>query len=158
MKPKLQRTFSPTPGDISREWLVVDADGLTLGRLASRVAQVLRGKHKPTYAPHVDGGDFVIVVNAGKVAVTGNKEIAKTYYRHSGYPGGLSELTLAEMREKFPERIIQVAVKGMLPKNRLGRQMMKKLKVYAGPDHPHAAQDPKPLVFEGLAERGRSVS
>lgn len=158
MKPRIQRTFSPAPGDVSREWLLVDADGVTLGRLASRVALLLRGKHKATYAPHIDGGDYVIVTNAAKVAVSGNKEIDKTYYRHSGYPGGLSELTLAEMRAKFPERILEVAVKGMLPKNKLGRQMLKKLKVYAGPDHPHAAQDPKPLVFERLAERGRSVS
>ncbi len=145
MKPKLQKTFSPTPADIEREWLVADADDVPLGRLASEVAQVLRGKHKPTYAPHIDGGDFVIVVNAGKVAVTGTKELDKSYYRHSGYPGGLTELSLAEMRSRFPERIIEAAVKGMLPKNKLGRQMLRKLKVYAGPDHPHVAQRPRPM-------------
>jgi large subunit ribosomal protein L13 len=145
MKPKLQKTYSPKPGDIQHDWFVVDADGQTLGRLASQIAGVIRGKHKSTFAPHVDGGDYVIVVNAEKVKVTGGKEQAKTYYRHSGYPGGLAEMTLAEMREKFPERIIHTAVKGMLPKNRLGRQMIGKLKVYAGPDHPHAAQNPQPL-------------
>ena len=145
MKPKLQKTFSPKPADIEREWLVVDATDVPLGRLASELAQVLRGKHKPTYAPHVDGGDYVIVLNAEKIAVTGTKETDKSYYRHSGYPGGLSEMSLAEMRAKHPERIVQAAVKGMLPKNKLGRQMFKKLKVYAGPEHPHAAQSPQPF-------------
>jgi large subunit ribosomal protein L13 len=145
MKPKLQRTFSPKADDIEREWLVADAADVPLGRLASEVAQILRGKHKPTYAPHIDGGDHVIVVNAKRVAVSGTKELDKSYYRHSGYPGGLTELSLAEMREKFPERIVLAAVKGMLPKTKLGRQMLKKLKVYAGPDHPHAAQNPRPL-------------
>ncbi len=145
MRPKLQRTYSPKPGDIARAWYVVDATDVPLGRLSSEVAQRLRGKHKPTYAPHVDGGDYIIVVNAAQVAVSGSKETDKTYYRHSGYPGGLKELSLAEMREKFPERIIESAVRGMLPKNRLGRQMIKKLKVYAGAEHPHAAQDPQPL-------------
>jgi large subunit ribosomal protein L13 len=145
MKPKLQKTYSPKPADVTREWLVVDADGVPLGRLASRVAHILRGKHKPTFAPHVDGGDYVIVVNAEKVAVSGSKETDKRYYRHSGFPGGLTELSLGEMRERYPERIIEAAVKGMLPKTKLGRTMYGKLRVYAGPDHPHAAQDPSPL-------------
>ena len=145
MKAKQQKTFSPTPADITREWFVVDATDQTLGRLASDIAQILRGKHKPTYAPHFDGGDFVVVVNAAKVAVTGKKELQKVYYRHSGYPGGLSELSFEQMRERYPERIVQNAVRGMLPKNRLGRKMLGKLKVYAGPDHPHAGQKPQPL-------------
>ncbi len=145
MRPKLQKTYSPRPGDIVREWHVVDATDVPLGRLASTVAQLLRGKHRPTFAPHVDGGDYVVIVNAEKVAVTGNKETAKVYYRHSGYPGGLRSRTLAEMRSSYPERVIQSAVRGMLPKNRLGRQMLAKLKVYAGPNHPHAAQNPQPL-------------
>lgn len=144
MKPKLQKTYTPKPGDITREWLVIDADGIPLGRLASHVAQLLRGKHKPTFAPHVDGGDFIIVINAEKVAVTGNKESSKMYYRHSGYPGGLREMNLAAMRERYPERVIEGAVKGMLPKNRLGRKLYGKLRVYAGSDHPHAAQNPRP--------------
>ena len=144
MKPKLQKTYSPKPGDLTREWLVIDADGVPLGRLASHVAQLLRGKHKPTFAPHVDGGDFVIVINAEKVAVTGNKESTKTYYRHSGYPGGLREMNLAAMRERYPERVIEGAVRGMLPKNRLGRKLYGKLRVYAGSEHPHAAQNPRP--------------
>ena len=145
MKPKLQKTYSPKPADVTREWLVVDADGVPLGRLASRVAQILRGKHKPTFAPHIDGGDYVIVVNAEKIAVSGTKETDKRYYRHSGFPGGLTELSLGEMRERYPERIIEAAVKGMLPKTKLGRKMYGKLRVYAGPEHPHAAQDPTPL-------------
>ena len=144
MKPKLQKTFSPKPGDLTREWLVVDASDVPLGRLASQVAQLLRGKHKPTYAPHVDGGDFVIVVNAEKVAATGTKDQSKTYYRHSGYPGGLREMSLGAMRERYPERVIESAVKGMVPKNRLGRKILGKLRVYAGPDHPHQAQHPRP--------------
>jgi large subunit ribosomal protein L13 len=143
MKPKLQKTFTPKPGDITREWLVVDADNIPLGRLASAVAQLLRGKHKPTYAPHVDGGDHVIVINAEKIAVTGNKEEAKMYYRHSGYPGGLREMNLAGMRARYPERVIETAVRGMLPKNKLGRKMLGKLRVYAGSDHPHRAQNPR---------------
>ncbi len=145
MKPKLQRTFSPTPGDIDHAWYVVDATDVPLGRLSSEIAQILRGKHKPTYAPHMDGGDYVIVVNAGKVHVSGNKEIEKIYYRHSGFPGGLRAETLSEVRKSHPERLVEIAVRGMLPKNRLGRQMLKKLKVYAGPGHPHRAQSPKPL-------------
>jgi len=145
MKPKLQKTYSPKPGDLTHEWFVVDATDVPLGRLASQVAQILRGKHKPTFAPHVDGGDYVVVINAEKVAVTGKKEDAKVYYRHSGYPGGLRALTLAQMRARYPDRVIRIAVKGMLPKNRLGRQIFNKLKVYAGPNHPHAAQQPQPL-------------
>jgi len=143
MKAKLQKTFTPKPADISQEWLVVDATDVPLGRLASAVAQLLRGKHKPTFAPHVDGGDYVIVVNAEKIAISGNKAVDKMYYRHSGFPGGLRELNFTQMRERYPERIIQAAVKGMTPKNRLGRQIMSKLRVYAGPDHPHAAQSPR---------------
>ena len=129
---------------MTRKWFVVDADGKNLGRLASEIAQIIRGKHKPTYAPHVDGGDFVIVVNAEKVAATGTKDQSKTYYRHSGYPGGLREMSLGAMRERYPERIIESAVKGMVPKNRLGRKILGKLRVYAGPDHPHQAQHPRP--------------
>ncbi|MFQ5555266.1 MAG: 50S ribosomal protein L13 [Acidimicrobiia bacterium] len=157
MKPKLQKTFTPGPGDVTRAWHLVDADGIPLGRLASKVAQLLRGKHKPTYAPHVDGGDFVVVVNADKIAVTGSKELTKTYYRHSGYPGGLTSMTLAEMRARYPERIIETAVRGMLPKNRLGRRIIGKLKVYAGPDHPHAAQDPRPLGMGRPLDNGKKV-
>jgi large subunit ribosomal protein L13 len=145
MKPKLQRTFTPKPGDLNHEWFVVDAADVPLGRLASPVAQILRGKHKPTFAPHVDGGDYVIVINADKIAVTGKKEDQKIYYRHSGYPGGLRAATLAQLRESYPDRVIRNAVRGMLPKNRLGRQTLSKLKVYAGPDHPHAAQNPQPF-------------
>ncbi len=150
MKPKLQRTFTPKPADISRQWWVVDATDAPLGRLASEVATLLRGKLKPTFAPHVDGGDYVIVVNVERVAVTGNKEETKRYYRHSGYPGGLRELTFAQMRERNPERIIEVAVKGMLPKNKLGRRMFSRLKAYAGPDHLHAAQRPEIREFTYL--------
>ena len=145
MKAKLQKTFTPKPADITRDWFVVDATDQTLGRLASDVAHILRGKHKPTYAPHVDGGDFVVIVNAEKVAVTGNKALQKRYFRHSGYPGGLRELSFEDMRERFPDRIIEGAVRGMLPKNKLGRRMLGKLKVYAGPEHPHGAQKPQPL-------------
>lgn len=144
MKAELQRTFSPKPGDIKRVWYVVDAADAPLGRLSSEVAQILRGKSKPTYAPHMDGGDFVIIVNAEKIYVSGNKETQKIYFRHSGYPGGLRAETFAKVRKERPERIIESAVRGMLPKNRLGRQMIKKLKVYAGPDHPHQAQSPEP--------------
>ena len=145
MKAKLQKTFTPTPADIKREWFLVDATDQTLGRLASDVANILRGKHKPTYAPHMDGGDFVVIVNAEKVAVTGNKAEQKIYYRHSGFPGGLSELSFERMQERYPERIIEAAVRGMVPKNRLGRQVLTKLKVYPGSEHPHAAQKPQPL-------------
>ena len=148
MKAKLQTTFTPTPADIDRAWYVIDAADVPLGRLASEVAQILRGKHKPTYAPHVDGGDFVVVVNAAKVHVSGNKEIEKVYFRHSGFPGGLRAETLSEVRETHPERLVEIAVRGMLPKNRLGRQMLRKLKVHAGPDHPHASQRPEPLALK----------
>ena len=141
----MNKTYSPKPGDIERTWLVVDATDLPLGRLASGVATLLRGKHKPNYAPHVDGGDFVIVVNAEKVAVTSGKSKTKIYYRHSGYPGGIKAETFDSLRERRPEAIVERAVKGMLPKNKLGRQMGRKLKVYAGPDHPHTAQKPQPL-------------
>jgi large subunit ribosomal protein L13 len=147
MKAKLQKTFSPTPGDIEREWLVVDADGVPLGRVASEVAQLLRGKRKPKFAPHMDMGDYVIVLNAKKVAVTGNKETEKIYYRHSGYPGGIRSETVETVRERYPERLIVNAVKGMLPKNRLGRATLGKLRVYAGAEHPHRAQDPKPYAL-----------
>jgi large subunit ribosomal protein L13 len=139
------KTFVPKPGSVEREWLIVDAEGQTLGRLASQVAAVLRGKHKPQFSPAVDVGDFVIVVNAEKIRVTGRKLLQKKYYRHSGYPGGLSEITLADQLERHPTRVVKAAVRGMLPRNRLGRRMVKKLKVYAGPEHPHQAQQPKPL-------------
>jgi large subunit ribosomal protein L13 len=139
------RTFSAKPHEVEREWFVVDAQGETLGRLATRIAVTLRGKHKPIYTPHVDCGDYVIVINADKINVTGQKLDQKTYYRHSGYPGGLRQISLRRQLQKHPERVIEAAVRGMLPKNRLGRKMFKKLKVYAGPDHPHQAQRPKPL-------------
>lgn len=141
-----RRTFSPKQGDISREWFIVDAEGKTLGRLASTIAAVLRGKTKPTYAPHMDMGDFVIVVNADKIEVTGKKELQKNYYRHSNYPGGLKTISLRDMRRTHPDRILQNAVKGMLPRNSLGEQQLKKLKIYAGPNHPHASQQPKELA------------
>ncbi len=145
---KLQKTFSPRPADINRKWWVVDAAGLPLGRLASEVARLLRGKHKPTFAPHMDMGDHVIVVNASQVQLTSEKSASKVYYRHSGYPGGLRVSTFEELRERRPEAIVEKAIRGMLPKNRLGRQMARKLKVYAGPDHRHAAQIPTPLVLD----------
>ena len=143
-----QKTFTPRPSDVHRAWWVVDADGLPLGRLASEVAVVLRGKHKPTFAPHMDMGDFVVVVNASRVQVTGKKATQKRYFRHSGYPGGLTEQTFEQVRAKHPERVVEQAVRGMLPHNRLGRQMYRKLKVYGGPNHPHAAQKPKRLPLE----------
>lgn len=139
------RTFSPKPADIERAWHVVDADGLVLGRLASEVALRLRGKHKPIFAPNVDTGDFVVVVNAANIVLTAEKAQKKLIYRHSGYPGGLKQQTTAELLEKRPEEVIRRAVRGMLPKGTLGRQMLKKLKVYAGPEHPHSAQRPVPL-------------
>jgi len=139
------RTFTAKPEDIQREWFVVDAEGQTLGRLASRIAPILRGKHKPIYTPHMDCGDYVIVINAEKVRVTGRKLDQKIYYRHSGYPGGLKSISLRDQLAKHPERVIEAAVRGMLPKNKLGRRMFKKLKVYAGDSHPHQAQQPKPL-------------
>ena len=142
------RTYSPKPGEIERQWHVIDDSDVVLGRLATHAATLLRGKHKPTFAPHVDTGDFVVVVNAAKIRVTGNKLNDKIYYRHSGYPGGLRSRTLAEMLERRPEEVIRKAVKGMLPRNRLGRQQLTKLKVYAGPEHPHEAQLPKQMEVQ----------
>jgi len=139
------KTISAKPSSVSRDWYVVDATGKTLGRLASEVARRLRGKHKPVYTPHVDTGDYVIVVNAGKVRVTGAKVVDKMYYRHTGFIGNMKRMSLGRMMETTPERVIETAVKGMMPKNPLGRAMFKKLKVYGGPDHRHAAQQPKPL-------------
>ena len=139
------RTYNAKPGEVERRWYVVDADGQTLGRLATRIADTLRGKDKAQYTPHVDTGDFVVVVNAEKVLVTGNKLDQKRYYRHSGYPGGLRSRTLREQLDRRPTEVIRKAVKGMLPKNRLARRQLTKLKVYAGPDHPHEAQAPQPL-------------
>src|SRR5436309_15091054 len=142
------KTYVATPADRERNWVVVDAAGKTLGRLATQVADALRGKRKPTYTPHVDVGDFVVVINAEKIVVTGNKLANKRYYRHSGYPGGLRSRTLGEMMERRPEEVIRRAVRGMMPRSRLGRKQRTKLKVYAGPDHPHAAQKPQPLEIE----------
>ncbi|RME86277.1 MAG: 50S ribosomal protein L13 [Caldilineae bacterium] len=141
----MKKTYSAKASEIEREWFVVDAEGKTLGRLATEIARILRGKHKPIYTPHVDCGDYVIVINADKIRVTGKRLDQKIYYRHSGYIGGLKSTSLRTMLERHPERVLELAVKGMLPKNRLGRKMFKKLKVYARPDHPHAAQQPKPL-------------
>jgi large subunit ribosomal protein L13 len=141
----LVKTYVATPSTREREWLVVDASGKTLGRLATQIADALRGKRKPEYTPHIDTGDFVIVVNAEKIKVTGNKLKGKLYRRHSGYPGGLRTRTLEEMLARRPEEVIRLAVKGMLPRNRIARQQLRKLKVYAGPDHPHEAQKPKPI-------------
>jgi large subunit ribosomal protein L13 len=146
------RTYSPKPGDVPREWHVIDATDVVLGRLATHAATLLRGKHKPTFAPHVDTGDFVIVVNAGKVAVTGNKRETKFSYRHSGFPGGLTATPYGDLLDKNPRRAIERAVWGMLPKNRLGRKMLKKLKVYAGPDHPHQAQKPQTFEITQIAQ------
>jgi large subunit ribosomal protein L13 len=140
-----RRTYTPKLSEIQREWFIVDAEGQTLGRLASQIASVLRGKTKPIYAPHMDTGDFVVVINAEKIQVTGNKETEKHYYRHSGYPGGLRSDTVRDLRQRFPDRILRYAVKGMLPRNTLGEQQLTKLKIYAGSEHPHAAQQPKPL-------------
>ena len=139
------RTYVATPATRERNWVVIDASGQTLGRLATQIADTLRGKRKPEYTPHCDVGDFVIVVNAERVSVTGRKMEDKRYYRHSGYPGGLRSRSLREMLERQPEEVIRKAVKGMLPRNRLGRAQLRKLKVYAGPDHPHAAQKPEPM-------------
>ena len=139
------RTFSPKDSDITRQWHVIDASDVVLGRLASQAAVLLRGKHKPIFAPHVDTGDFVIVINSDKIALTGNKLEQKRAYRHSGYPGGLRAVGYAELMAKHPERAVEKAVRGMLPKNSLGRKTLRKLKVYAGPDHPHQAQQPVPF-------------
>jgi large subunit ribosomal protein L13 len=142
------KTYVANAETRERNWLVVDANGQTLGRLATQIAVALRGKNKPEYTPHVDTGDFVVVVNAEKISVTGSKRTEKKYYRHSGYPGGIKERTLTEMLERRPEEVIRKAVKGMLPRNRLSRKQLTKLKVYAGPEHPHAAQQPQPMQIE----------
>ena len=142
------KTYHAKPGEVEREWLIVDATDMVLGRLASEIAQILKGKRKPQYTPHVDTGDFVVVINAEKIRLTGNKAEKKIYYSHSGFIGGLKEVSFARMLEKHPERIIEKAVKGMLPKNTLGRAMNRKLKVYAGPAHPHAAQKPREITLE----------
>ncbi|MBB5871519.1 large subunit ribosomal protein L13 [Allocatelliglobosispora scoriae] len=146
------RTYSPKPGEIERQWHVIDASDVVLGRLATHAADLLRGKHKPIFAPHVDTGDFVIVINAGKVALTGNKRATKVAYSHSGYPGGLRAVRYDELLSKRPERAIELAVRGMIPHNKIGRQIMSKLKVYAGPEHPHAAQQPVPFEFKQIAQ------
>ena len=138
-------TYSPSAKDITRDWYIVDAEGLTLGRIATRIATVLRGKHKPTFTPHMDMGDHVIVINADKIVLTGDKAEQKLYHSHSGFPGGIRSVPFAAMLQKQPTDIVEKAIKGMLPKNKLGRQMGLKLKVYAGADHPHAAQQPKPF-------------
>ena len=148
------RTFSPKAGDIQQRWHVIDASDVVLGRLASHAATLLRGKHKPIFAPHLDTGDFVIVVNAEKVALSGNKLADKHAYRHSGYPGGLHAVAYRDLLAKHPERVVEKAVKGMLPKNTLGRNMLRKLKVYAGPDHPHQAQQPVPFEIKQIAQQG----
>ncbi len=139
------RTYITKPAEVERQWVIVDAQGQTLGRLATRVASILRGKHKPGFSPSVDCGDYVIVINAEKIHVTGRRMDQKMYYRHSGYPGGLSEISLRDQLEQFPTRPIEAAVRGMLPKNKLGRKVIKKLKIYAGEEHPHQAQQPVPL-------------
>jgi large subunit ribosomal protein L13 len=144
----VQKTYYPKPGDVTKEWYVVDAAGQNLGRLATKVAKILLGKDKPQFTPGVDVGDYVVVINAEKIAVTGKKLDNKFYYRHSGYPGGLKKISLRNQLEKFPDRVITAAVWGMIPHNRMGRKIIKKLKVYAGPDHPHQAQTPKPLPLD----------
>ena len=141
----MQKTYYPKPSEVVRDWVLVDANDQNLGRLSTRIAEILIGKHKPTYTPGVDVGDFVVVVNAERIRVTGNKLEDKMYYRHSGYPGGITEMNLTRMLELHPERVIRLAVWGMLPHNKLGRKLLKKLKVYAGPEHPHEAQQPKRL-------------
>lgn len=146
------RTYSPKPGDATRQWYVIDATDVVLGRLATQVATLLRGKHKPIFAPHVDTGDYVIIVNAAKVALTGNKRRDKVAYRHSGYPGGLRRIGYEELLSKRPARAVERAVKGMLPHNRLSRKVIRKLKVYAGPDHPHAAQQPVPYEITQIPQ------
>jgi large subunit ribosomal protein L13 len=158
-RPTIVRTFSPKAGDIQRQWHVIDASDVVLGRLASQAAILLRGKHKPTFAPHVDTGDFVIVINADKIVLTGNKLADKRAYRHSGYPGGLRSVAYSDLKAAHPERVIEKAVKGMLPKNSLGRQMLRKLKVYAGPEHPHQAQQPVPFEIIQVSQvAGRAAS
>ena len=146
------RTYTPKPGDVQRDWYVIDATDVVLGRLATHVATLLRGKHKPTFAPHVDGGDFVIVINAEKVALSGNKREQKMAYNHSGYPGGLRAVAYGDLLDKHPERAVEKAVRGMLPKTSLGRAQLGKLKVYAGAEHPHAAQQPQPFEITQVAQ------
>ena len=146
------RTYSPKAGDVVRAWHVIDAQDVVLGRLATHAAVLLRGKHKATFAAHMDMGDFVIVINAEKVSLSGNKALSKFEHRHSGFPGGLTSTVYGELLEKHPTRAVEKAIKGMLPKNRLGREMAGKLKVYAGPEHPHAAQAPKPYTFEQVSQ------
>ena len=146
------RTYSPKSTDITRQWHVIDASDVVLGRLASQAAVLLRGKHKPIFAPHVDTGDFVIVINADKVALSGNKLEQKRAYRHSGYPGGMRSRSYGELMEKHPERVVEKAIRGMLPKNSLGRQTLRKLKVYAGPNHPHQAQQPVPFEIKQVSQ------
>jgi len=148
---EIMSTYSPKPGEVTRAWHVIDANDVVLGRLASQAAQLLRGKHKPQFAQHVDTGDFVVVVNAEKIALSGNKR-NEYRYRHSGYPGGLSRRTVGELLERRPERVVELAVRGMLPKNSLGRKQLKKLKVYAGPEHPHAAQKPQPFEIKQVSQ------
>jgi large subunit ribosomal protein L13 len=143
------KTYSAKPGEVPRRWWVVDAEGKNLGRLSTQIATLLRGKHKPAYTPHTDTGDFIVVVNADKVAVTGSKLENKKYYRHSGYPGGLRMRTLGQMLERRPTEVIRMSVKGMLPKNRLAAKQLRKLKIYAGPTHPHAAQQPEEMKWQG---------
>lgn len=143
----MQKTFLPRPQEIEKRWYVLDAAGKPLGRVAAVAARVLRGKHKPTFTPHLDAGDHVVIVNAEKVALTGKKLRQKMYFRHSGYPGGVRLVSAHEMRSRYPERMLRLAVRGMLPHNRLGRRLIKKLKVYRGPEHPHAAQKPEPLAW-----------
>ena len=145
-------TYSPKPGEITRNWLVIDATDVVLGRLATTVAKLLRGKHKATFAPHVDGGDFVIIVNASKIALSGNKATTKLAYRHSGRPGGLKSVPYGELLENDPRQSVERAVWGMLPKNNLSRQLIKKLKVYSGPEHPHSAQKPQPYEITQIAQ------
>lgn len=146
------RTFSPKDSDITREWHVIDATDVVLGRLASHAAVLLRGKHKPIFAPHIDTGDFVIVINADKVALTGNKLKDKRAYRHSGYPGGLRSVAYGDLMAKHPEKAVEKAIKGMIPKNSLGRKTLSKLKIYAGPTHPHQAQQPQPYEIHQIAQ------
>lgn len=147
------QTFTPKAPDIQRAWHVIDAEGATLGRMASEIATLLRGKHKPIWAPQVDVGDHVVVVNASKMDISARKAVAKQYYRHSGYPGGLTQESLERMLERHPERVVHLAVKGMLPKGRLGRAMIKKMRIYAGPTHPHSAQGPQPYELDRRARR-----
>jgi large subunit ribosomal protein L13 len=146
------RTYSPKAGDVVRKWHVIDAQYVVLGRLATHAAVLLRGKHKATFAPHMDMGDFVVIINAEKIALSGNKALSKIELRHSGFPGGLRSTVYGELIEKHPTRLVEKAIKGMLPKNRLGRDIAGKLKVYAGPEHPHAAQAPKPYTFEQVSQ------